>query len=116
MSASRRKGTAAESAVVDYLKSVGFPYAERRALSGSKDRGDVAGLPGVVIEVKSAARVELSEWLKEAEVEKHNANASVGVVWAKRKGKGSPGDWFVIMTGAQFIALLEAPAANEEAP
>jgi hypothetical protein len=37
MSASRRKGTAWESRVVEYLKEHGFPYAERRALCGTSD-------------------------------------------------------------------------------
>lgn len=106
MSAAKKKGTAAETAVVTYLRAAGFIQAERRTLNGSHDRGDIAGLPGVVIEVKNCARQELGSWVAEAEVERDNDHASLGVVWHKRRGKGHPADWFVTMSGAQFTALL----------
>jgi Holliday junction resolvase-like predicted endonuclease len=48
MSHSKRVGTAAESLVVDFLQRHGFRYAERRALRGVNDCGDVTGIPGVV--------------------------------------------------------------------
>jgi hypothetical protein len=75
-------------------------------LAGAKDRGDIAGIPGVAIECKSAARVELAAWLDEAEVERANDGADVGVVWIKRRGRTSPGAGFVIMSGDQFLRLL----------
>ncbi len=52
MSKSKQKGTAAETAVVKYLKANGFPKAERRALQGSLDKGDISGIDDVVLEVK----------------------------------------------------------------
>jgi hypothetical protein len=106
MSAAKKKGTAAETAVVQYLRAAGFTQTERRTLGGTQDRGDIAGLPGVVIEVKNCARQELGAWIAEAEIERDNDGATLGVVWSKRRGKGSPGDWFVTMSGAQFAALL----------
>lgn len=106
MSASKRKGTAAESAVVQYLQAMGFTQPERRTLAGAKDRGDIAGLPGVVIEVKNCARQELAGWVGEAETERDNDGASLGAVWHKRRGKGHPANWFVTMTGEQFVFLL----------
>ncbi len=42
MSKSKQKGTAAETAVVKYLKANGFPKAERRALQGNLDKGDIS--------------------------------------------------------------------------
>ncbi len=106
MSTAKRKGTRAETAVVEFLRSVGWPHAERRAPSGARDRGDVAGVPGVVVEVKDCARVELAAWLDEAGREGANDGARLAVVWHKRRGRASPGDWFVTMTGATFAALL----------
>ena len=108
MSASKRKGTSWESAIVDYLRASGVPHAERRALNGAKDRGDIAGLPGVVVEAKSAAQVQLAGWLEEAKTERDNDGAEVGVVWFKRRGKGSPGDGYVLMDGATLVDLLKA--------
>lgn len=106
MSASKQKGTAAETAIVNFLRTSGFLQAERRTLGGAHDRGDIAGIPGVVIEVKNCARQELGGWIAEAELERDNDGASLGVVWHKRRGKGSPADWFVTMSGAQFADLL----------
>lgn len=106
MSASKRKGTAAETAVVTYLRTAGFVQVERRTLNGAKDRGDIAGIPGVVIEVKNCARQELAGWVAEAELERDNDHASLGVVWHKRRGRTDPADWFVTMSGDQFAKLL----------
>lgn len=108
MSASRRKGTAWESAVVAYLIEQGWPHAERRALAGANDKGDVTGVPGVCLELKSAARVELAAWWEEAKAERRNANAATAAVWFKRRGKTSPGDGFVLLDGATYTDLLKA--------
>lgn len=108
MSASKRKGTAWESQIVDHLRTHGAPHAERRTLAGAKDRGDIAGIPGVVIEAKSCARFEPAAWLDEAAKERANDQAAIGVVWTKRRGKTSPGAGFVLMDGDTFLALLAA--------
>lgn len=108
MSRSRAKGTSWESAVVDYLRTAGWPHAERRALNGAKDRGDVAGVAGVMIEAKSEVGIHLAAYMNEVEVEQANDNAAVGVAWIKRRGRGSAAHGYVVMTGEQFAALLRA--------
>lgn len=95
-----------ETAVVRYLHECGFPTVERRALCGSTDRGDIAGLPGIVIEVKNHAHMQLGSWVEEAAVERLNDDARIGLVWHKRVGKGSPGDCYVTMTGRDLVELL----------
>ncbi len=119
MSANKARGTRAETAVVDYLRTRGATNAERRALRGKHDRGDVTGLPSVCIEVKDCARITLSEFVDEAEREGSNAPVPdmVAAAWIKRRGKGSPADWYVAMTGAQFVTLLvEAGYIPRELP
>lgn len=91
-----------------YLRGNGAPHVERRALNGSSDQGDISGLPGVVIEAKDCRALELSTWLNEAETERANARADLAVVWHHRRGKSSPGDAYVTMTGATLVALLRA--------
>lgn len=108
MSRSKEKGTAWESTIVDFLRGAGWPYAERRATNGVNDRGDIAGLPGVVIEAKNEARMDLSGWLREAETERVNDGADVGVVWAKRKGVAGAGQAYVVMTGEMLVHLLRS--------
>lgn len=108
MSASKDKGRRWETAIVTFLRDNGVPHAERRIAGDTKDRGDIAGLPGVVIEAKNAARLELASWVDEAEVERGHDRADVAVVWHHRKGRGSAGEGYVTMTGATLVALLRA--------
>lgn len=100
-------GTRAESAIAAYLRENGFPYAERRAKTGAKDQGDIAGLLGGVIEVKDCAKLDLAGWLGEALDEQANANAWWSAVWHKRRGHAKPDGWYVTMRGDVFLALLQ---------
>lgn len=107
MSKQRAKGTAAETAVVGFLRANGFPFAERRALQGVNDKGDITGIPGVVVEVKNHSGVQaLGEWQKECREEMANAGADIGVVWSKVRGTTDPGKWRVTMDGSVFVRLL----------
>ena len=105
---SKQRGTAAETAVVDYLRRRGWPFAERRALSGRLDKGDVAGVAGVCLEVKSCKTIDLAGWLKEAETEQANAGAHVGAVVAKKRGTTDPGQWYAVLSFRQLCDLLAA--------
>lgn len=113
MSASKQKGSAWERAIVEYLRTIAWPYAERRLAGSAKDRGDIAGVPGVVIEAKNTARTELAQWIAEAEVERLHDGAWLGVVWHKRRGKASAADGYVTMTGQQFARLLVLATSAE---
>lgn len=104
--APKRKGTAWESEIVSFLQACGWPHVERRTLSGAKDRGDIAGIPGVVIEAKATKTVALGAYLDEATVEAVNDGADIGAVWLKRRGRSSAGDGYVVMDGLTFAALL----------
>jgi Holliday junction resolvase len=108
VSRSKDKGTRAETAVVRYLAEEGAVQVERRALSGTQDRGDVAGIPGVVIEVKDVSRDGLPGWVDESEVERLNDRAALAFVWHKRRGKSAPAEWFVTMRGSQVVEILRA--------
>lgn len=108
MSVQKKKGTAWESAIVTYLRQKGFIHAERRALSGSADQGDLTGIPGLVVEAKSVSRLDLSGWLDEAELERDNAGADIGVVWLKRRGYTNPGRAYVLMSGDDLVWLLKS--------
>jgi hypothetical protein len=109
MSRSRAKGTAGESAVVNWLLAKGYRYAERRALQGSRDRGDIAGLPGVVIEVKACKQWEPAAWIGELETEITNDGTpdAVGVIIIKRRGTTDVGKWYALMTADQWLTLLQ---------
>lgn len=105
----KQKGTAAESAVVSFLRTVGFPHAERLALQGGKDRGDITGIPGIVVEVKACQEYTFSSWLAEAEVERDNAKADFGFVVAKPRlvGTTRTGQWYALMRYSHFACLVD---------
>lgn len=104
---SKIKGTAAESAVRDFLREHGYPYCERLSLSGSKDRGDLTGIdPRVVVEVKAAKELDLGPWMRETEQERLNAGAEIGLLVVKRRLFASPKDWFWISDGETMATLL----------
>lgn len=112
---SKAKGREAENAVVAYLAANGYPHAERRRLSGSSDRGDIAGVVGRVIEVKDEKTTDLAGWMRELAVEMANDGADQGVVIRKRKGfpwrRGEPesvvnvGEWYAVMPVRLLVAL-----------
>lgn len=109
MTRSKRKGTSHESRIRDYLNTLGLScIVERRALAGANDKGDIAGIRGVVIEAKAVATYDIPGWLRETSVERENAGAWLGVCWAKLRGKADPADCAVIMSGEQFGFLLKA--------
>lgn len=105
-SRSKAKGSSAERAVVEHLRANGFPYAERRLAGSTKDRGDIAGVPAVVIEVKACERTELGAWVDEAVLEQANDGADYGVVLHKRRGRGNAADWYATLPAGQLVRLL----------
>jgi hypothetical protein len=102
------KGTAAETAVVGYFREHGWPHAERRALNGSVDRGDISGMLGLAIEVKYAGTaIRMGTWLAETGIERLNARADHGILVIKPNGMGEQkiALWLAAMTGEDFNAL-----------
>ena len=106
MTASKAKGTAFESSLLPLIRQY-HPYAERRALTGAKDKGDFF-LPGldVVIEAKNQRTMSLGSWLDEAIVEARNAGVEYGIVVHKRKGKTDPGEQFATMRFKDLLHLI----------
>jgi Holliday junction resolvase len=102
VSKAKARGTSAETAVVRYLQQW-WPAAERRALSGNKDKGDVAGIPGVCIEVKAAKDQKLAAWQRETLAEMKNAGAEACMLVVKRPYK----------TAARWDAYLQAQLLDD---
>lgn len=115
MSKQKQKGTAFETAVVDYINArLGEDTVRREVLHGARDIGDITGLSigGVplVIEAKNHRRTELAQWCDEAIVEALNRTGqNIGVVVHKRKGAGEQrfGYNYVTLTLADLVKLIE---------
>lgn len=106
MSRSKARGTAFETAIVNWLIDNGFEAARRIALAGSKDTGDIDTGRGVNLEAKNCKTITLAGWVEEAEQESRNANGRPVVTVIKRRGKGSPGEAYVVMPLKRFVNFL----------
>jgi hypothetical protein len=111
MSVNKRKGTAWESAVVAFLQGDGWENCERRALRGTLDAGDIAGLPGVVLECKATGVMQMGAAVAEAEKEQKNAKARWHAVVFKRRQKPA-GDAYVITSLSEYSEMLQILEAH----
>lgn len=109
MSKARAKGTLGENGVIQVLIENGFKHAERRALAGINDKGDVAGINGIVIEVKNHKTYKISEWMRETENETENARADFGILVVKPNGVGlsNARKWWAVMSLEDIAQLLK---------
>lgn len=114
MSANKRKGTSFETLIVRYLQTVGFPYAERRALHGNLDKGDITGCGPLVFECKAAKRHELSNWLGQTEQERQNAAADYGILVVKRQGHNTGAEQYAVMRLEDMVRLLKEAGYGDD--
>lgn len=123
----RKKGTAAETAVVRHARANGFPHADRQPLRGNRDCGDLTLCPGVIVEVKNYAGGPglgrpapniLALWLDQTELERTNAAADLALLVVKRSGSADPATWWCYVRLGDFLHWLGAniTAANPMAP
>lgn len=110
-SASKAKGSKAELDVVKWLKQW-FPYADRRLAGATLDKGDISGIPGVTIEIKNHAKMDLAGWVAELETEMNNDSAWTGTVLHKRKGTTDVGRWYCTQPASVWIELLRRAIKN----
>lgn len=86
---------------------------DRRVKTGAADKGDIGGVrthlgKKVVLELKDyGGKYCVGPWLDEAEAERINDDAEIGVVVAKRRGVTDPLQQVCFMTVADLIGLIE---------
>lgn len=106
----RKAGPWFERLIADYLALHVDDRVDRKVKTGVHDKGDIGGLRHLglrlTVEVKNTALLDVGPWLGEAEVERSNDDGDVGIVMAKRHGKGHPQDQLVLLTLGDFVALL----------
>lgn len=112
----RAAGARFERQIADWLAQNLDDRIDRKARTGSKDRGDIGGIrhrgQRVVLELKDTARTDLAGWIREAHLEAGNDDAAVGLVVAKRRGTADPAQQWVHMTLADLAWLLGADHPN----
>lgn len=125
MSRQKQKGTAFESAIVEYLQNnLCDDTIERRALNGTADRGDITGVKfcgqRMTLECKNENRMRLAEYMREAETEAANDNAFYYAVIHKKRGVGisnakTIGQQYVTMPLHVFTHIIEKSGWYKEA-
>lgn len=114
----KKAGTTFERQVADYLAQHIDDRIDRRAKTGSKDRGDITGLrhlgERIVIECKNTTRLNLAGWMNQAEIERGNDDALAGLIIHKRHGNNQPGDQWVTTTLRELTALFNGYREEEE--
>lgn len=104
-------GSSFERLIADYLAAKVDDRIDRKVKTGAADKGDIGGLrhmgQRVVIEAKDyGGQIKAAEWTAEAEVERGNDDAGVGLVVAKRRGTREPGDQWVLLTLRDLVSLI----------
>ena len=102
----KAKGTRFETAFVRWLQDNGFPHAERRALRGTRDAGDISGVAGWAIELKNCEALRPS-FVDEAEREAGNAGVPLFAAVMKRRGKSDPGEALVVMPARIWLEWVK---------
>lgn len=105
---SKRKGSAFEVALRDYLNAAGvFRSPVQRAPSwGTLDKGDLLNTGSFTVEAKAVKQIDLSRFVDEAEVEAANAGTRWGVAVIKRRNH-SIEKAYVAMTLRTFTDILK---------
>jgi len=104
MSRERARGTAWETACVQFLHDY-WPFVKRTG-SANYGGGDIDLGPGIILECKNVARIDLAAIVDQTEAAAARNSADIAAAWIKRRGKSSPGHGYVVMTGNRFLHLL----------
>ena len=107
----RRKGADAERALVSWLRVNGFPDARRYLAGDGRQPGDIDGLPGVCIDVKNRATLDLPGWLRQCDAEARHALPFVVV---KLRGVVDPGQWALVTRVQNLRELMGLPPLDVE--
>jgi hypothetical protein len=112
-------GTKGERAVVNVLTEY-FPEADRRAMQGRFDHGDVINTGIFCFEVKAGEQAKnmkgsrevqegkLITWFAQTEAERVNAGATYGVLVTQRGGysEANAGKWWCWVTASTYAAIV----------
>jgi Holliday junction resolvase len=111
--AAKRKGSQYERDVVKWLRSMGYPCAERAYGAGRHDDvGDIDGINGVVIECKNEKAIRIPQYLRELEDEMTHADAETGVVLIKKRGTSNISESYAVMPAELWVNLLKQAGYN----
>lgn len=117
---SRRVGLETEQQVARYLRGRGMAGVERAVRTGYRtatgrhlaDAGDLTGLPGVCVQVKSLRPATEAErmvpaWLAETDRQREASGASVGLLVVRRWGTTDVGRWWCFLCARDLFGMAD---------
>jgi hypothetical protein len=119
----RDVGVDTEQRVARYFRGVGFAGAERAVRTGYRtheravaDPGDLTGLPGICVQVKSLrpatrAETQTRQWLAELEQQRKASGASVGLLVVRRWGTTDVGRWWCFLLARDLFGMADGHSA-----
>jgi hypothetical protein len=126
------KGTEAETDVVNWARKHDFYKAERLALHGTGDKGDVRMAEGVMVQVKNGytdkisngvaelkerrepTDFQIAKWLEETEGQRRRGEFKYALLTHKRFGKADPDDWRWYMDGPTLANIMGYDALGDK--
>lgn len=100
MSRAKDKGRRGENEAANWWRGW-FEYADRRVLTGQRDRGDITGLP-LTVQVKRCESWSIPLWLRQLEEQVEN-NERPGVLQVRR----NRGPWVFVLPEETMRKLLD---------
>ncbi|NUR00385.1 MAG: hypothetical protein HOY79_28805 [Streptomyces sp.] len=103
---SKSKGYRGETEFVQAAAEHGYEAGRNGNVYGNKDRGDIHGIPGWVIQVKSVATPKIPEFIKDAGEQAKNAGVRLYCVALKLRGKHMR-DGVILMPVRQWFEIVK---------
>lgn len=108
MSKARAKGTSGENSAVEWLSAY-YIDAERKALHGTRDSGDLTGLP-FTVSVKRQESWSVHKWMKELKTQIANNRNKPGFIMARRNRE----EWMFLIPEETMKKLLLTVSDGED--
>lgn len=103
---SKAKGYRGETEFVETAREFGYEAGRNGSVYGQKDRGDIHGIPGWVIQVKNVAVAEIPKFIADAAEQAVNAGVRLYCVALKLRGKHMR-EGVVMMPVRQWFEMLK---------
>lgn len=110
----RNKGARTERELVAWLRDLGIRADRTSRGADVHQMGDIAGIPGWVIEVKWWKRPSPAVWMRQLDAEMAAAGVEDGVVIWRPPGRPRPAEWLAIV--GEMTSQRPTPAVDTVSP
>jgi hypothetical protein len=110
--ARKHRGYRSQKVVAQYLAANGFPYAE--STGAGRQGSDITGTVGIDWEVKARNNFSPGETMRQLKDRANVLDLRVAVLRLNGQGEASIGEWVVLLTLEQLVALMRQAGYGSE--